>query len=74
MTTDKAIRILAGTMILVSLGLFLWVSPWGLMLAAFVALNLIQSSLTGFCPAERVFVALGIAAPSCSIDPKAEAR
>ena len=30
------------------------------LLAAFVALNLIQSSFTGFCPAEKVFTALGI--------------
>lgn len=74
MTTDYAIRILAGTMILVSLALFVWVSPWGLLLAAFVALNLIQSAFTGFCPAEKVFSALGIATPSCSVDPRADAR
>ena len=60
MTTEAAIRALAGSMILVSLLLFLFLSPYGLLLALFVALNLIQSSFTGFCPAERVFVALGI--------------
>lgn len=60
MTTEAAIRILAGSMILVSLLLFLFVSPYGLLLALFVALNLIQSAFTGFCPAEKVFGALGI--------------
>ena len=60
MNTEAAIRILAGTMILVSLLLFLFVSPYGLLLALFVALNLIQSSFTGFCPAEKVLGALGV--------------
>jgi hypothetical protein len=60
MTTEAAIRILAGSMILVSLLLFVFVSPYGLLLALFVALNLIQSAFTGFCPAEKVFIALGV--------------
>ena len=59
MSTQAAVRILAGSMILLSLLLFQFVSPYGLLLALFVALNLIQSSFTGFCPAEKVLVALG---------------
>jgi len=66
MTTENAIRILAGSMILLSLGLFLLVGPMGLLLAGFVALNLIQSAFTGFCPAEKVFRRLGIGSASCS--------
>ena len=66
MTTEAAIRILAGSMIMLSLLLFQFVSPYGLLLALFVALNLIQSSFTGFCPAEKVFVALGIG-KSCGV-------
>jgi hypothetical protein len=60
MTTESAIRIVAGTMILLSLLVYAFVSPWGLLLTLFVALNLIQSAFTHFCPAERVLVALGV--------------
>jgi Inner membrane protein YgaP-like, transmembrane domain len=57
---EAAIRILAGTLILVSLALTHWMSSWWLLLTAFVGLNLIQSALTGFCPAERLFRRLGV--------------
>ncbi len=60
MKIESAVRILAGTMILISLALTYWISPWGLILAAFVGVNLIQSALTGFCPAEMIFRKLGI--------------
>jgi hypothetical protein len=66
MTTENAIRILAGSMTLTSLGLFFLVGPLGLLLAGFVGLNLIQSAFTGFCPAEKVFRRLGIGSGSCS--------
>jgi hypothetical protein len=46
-------------MVLVSLALAYYVSPYWLWLTAFVGLNLIQSSFTGFCPAAMVFRALG---------------
>ncbi|MCB1628360.1 MAG: DUF2892 domain-containing protein, partial [Xanthomonadales bacterium] len=39
-----------------------FVSPWGLLLTAFVGVNLIQSSFTGFCPAAMVFRKLGLRA------------
>jgi hypothetical protein len=57
---ENAIRILAGTMVLISISLAHWVSEWWLLLAAFVGFNLIQSALTGFCPAEIIFRKLGI--------------
>jgi hypothetical protein len=60
MKLESAIRILAGTMVLVSLTLSQLVSPWWLLLAAFVGVNLIQSALTGFCPAEIIFRKLGV--------------
>ena len=66
MTSESAIRVLAGSMIMLSLLLSQLVSPWALLLALFVALNLIQSAFTHFCPAEKVFIALGIGTPSCS--------
>jgi hypothetical protein len=60
MTIENAIRIVAGTMILISLALYRWVSPWGLLLAVFVAVNLIQSAFTGFCPAAIILQKLGV--------------
>lgn len=61
MKTENAIRVLAGTLVLTSLSLALWVNDWWLLLAVFVSLNLIQSAFTGFCPAERVLRKLGLA-------------
>ena len=60
MTIEKAIRILAGTLVLTSLVLAHFVNPWWLLLAAFVGVNLIQSALTGFCPAEIILSKLGV--------------
>src|SRR3546814_20077036 len=51
MNLDRAIFAFAGTMILASLALGHFVSPWWHLLTAFVGLNLLQSSFTGFCPA-----------------------
>lgn len=55
MTLENSIRLLAGSMILLSLVLYWFVSPWWLLLTAFVGVNLIQSSFTRFCPAEMIF-------------------
>ena len=55
MTIENSIRMLAGSFILISLVIYYFVSPWGLLLTAFVGLNLLQSSVTRFCPAEIVF-------------------
>lgn len=60
MKVENAVRILAGTMVLLSLALAHWVSPYWLWLAVFVGVNLIQSALTGFCPAEIIFKKLGV--------------
>lgn len=65
MTTESAVRLLAGSLILVSLVLFALVGPWGLALAGFVGLNLVQSSLTHFCPAEKIFKKLGLEEAGC---------
>ena len=60
MKLESAIRILAGTMVLLSLALSQLVSPLWLLLTAFVGGNLIQSAFTGFCPAEIIFRKLGV--------------
>ncbi len=60
MNIDRAVLSLAGTIILVSVLLGALVSGWWLLLTVFVGLNLLQSSITGFCPAALVFRRLGI--------------
>ena len=59
MTVDRAVLMFAGLMVLMSLALGLYVSPYWHLLTAFVGLNLIQASVTGFCPAAMVFKKLG---------------
>lgn len=66
MKLENAIRALAGTMILISLGLAHYVSPNWLWLTAFVGANLLQSAFTGFCPAETVFKKLGVSGSCCT--------
>ncbi|MDP3069466.1 MAG: DUF2892 domain-containing protein [Opitutaceae bacterium] len=59
MKIDSLIRLLAGTVTLVGVALTYFVSPWGLLLPAFVGLNLIQSVFTGFCPPSIILRSLG---------------
>ncbi len=59
MTTERGIRLLAGSMVGTSLLLGHFVAPAWHLLAAFVALNLIQSVFTGVCPAEKLLRRLG---------------
>jgi hypothetical protein len=54
MTLERRIRLIAGLMILASLALAHWVSPWFLWLTAFVGANLVQSSLTRWCLMEDI--------------------
>lgn len=60
MNIDRAVMAFAGVMILASVALTQLVSPWWLLLTAFVGLNLLQASFTGFCPAAILFRKLGL--------------
>lgn len=62
MNIDRAVMAFAGVMILISLALAHFVSPLWLLLTAFVGLNLLQSSFTGFCPAAMILRKLGVGA------------
>jgi hypothetical protein len=50
MTIDRLVLAFAGGMILLSLTLSYFFTPWWLILAAFVGVNLFQAGFTGFCP------------------------
>lgn len=60
MTVDRAVMMFAGAMVLLSLALGFYVSTYWYLLNAFVGLNLMQASLTGFCPAAIIFKKLGM--------------
>ena len=59
MKLDSFIRVFAGIMILVSVGLTYFVYPGWLLFTCFIGLNLIQSAFTGFCPPSIILRKLG---------------
>lgn len=65
MTTERIVRIFAGAVVLLSLGLGvaaspLFVSQNFLWLTAFVGANLFQSGFTRLCPLEAILRKLGV--------------
>ena len=69
MSTERIIRIIAGSFVLISLALGvsgspLFVSQHFLWFTAFVGANLLQSGFTRFCPLELFLRKLGVAPAS----------
>jgi len=60
MTVERALRLMAGVVILLSMALANLVSPKWYYLTAFVGLNLFQSAFTNWCPAMAIFRKLGL--------------
>ncbi len=65
MNVERAIRIMAGSFVLISLALGadaspLFISKHFLWLAVFVGANLVQSGFTRFCPAEMIMMKCGL--------------
>ena len=59
MSIDRIVLAFAGLMITLSLVLGYLLSPYWLLLAAFVGLNMFQSAFTGFCPLAMILKKLG---------------
>ncbi len=64
MSMERWIRMIAGTFVLISLGLAHWVNPNWLWFTAFVGFNLLQSSLTRWCLMEDILNKIGVAKKS----------
>ncbi|NTV73278.1 MAG: DUF2892 domain-containing protein [Holophaga sp.] len=60
MNVDRIVHLFAGTMIMISLALGHWVSPWWLLLTLFVGVNLFQSGITNWCLMSRILARLGV--------------
>jgi len=61
MNIDRIVMAFAGSVILTSVTLAHFFSPWWLILTAFVGANLLQASLTGLCPLAFALRRLGVA-------------
>lgn len=62
MTVNEGLRAVAGSFVLISVALGVWVSPWFLAFTAFVGLNLLQSAFSGWCPMMTILRKAGFAA------------
>ena len=60
MSLDRSVMMFAGVMVLLSVLLTAFVSAYFVWFTVFIGLNLIQSSITGFCPAASIFKRLGV--------------
>jgi len=59
MTVERGLRAMAGIVVLISLALAHWVSPWWLWLTVFAGANLLQSAFTNWCPAMPILRSKG---------------
>jgi hypothetical protein len=50
MNVNRYLRMIAGALVVISLALGFWVSPWFYLFTGFVGLNLFQSAFTNWCP------------------------
>ncbi len=60
MTVERALRVIGGAFVVLSLALGYWVSPWWYLLTGFVGLNLFQSGFTNWCPMVAVLQRAGL--------------
>lgn len=60
MTLDRAVLAFAGFVVLASVALTQFLHPAWIWLTVFAGANMLQASITGFCPAAMVFKSLGV--------------
>lgn len=60
MTVDRALRLIAGFFVMLSVLLGLYVHPYWFWFTAFVGLNLFQSAFTNWCPMMTILRKAGL--------------
>jgi hypothetical protein len=65
MTVERGLRLMAGVMVLLSVALTYFVSPYWMWLTVFIGLNLLQSAFTNWCPAMAILRAMGLKSAVC---------
>lgn len=69
MTVERALRLIAGTFITLSIVLAYYHSPYWMLFTLFVGLNLLQSGLTDWCPMVWFLQKAGLKRASCPVAP-----
>lgn len=64
MCIERYVRLVAGSLVLLSVALAHFLSPWFLLITAFVGANLLQASLTKWCLLVTILRKLRV--PECS--------
>lgn len=70
MTVDRYLRLIAGLVVGLTLALGYFVHPGWFLFTAFVALNLVQSAFTNWCPMMTILRKIGVKDAVCEISPK----
>ena len=65
MNIDRLVFAFAGSVVMLGLLLAVLVSPWWMLLPAFVGLNMLQAAFTGFCPLAIILKKSGVQ-PGCA--------
>jgi Inner membrane protein YgaP-like, transmembrane domain len=60
MNVERYLRLIAGGVVMATLALGYWVSPYWYLFTAFVGLNLFQSAFTDWCPMMSILRKLGV--------------
>ena len=60
MTIERYLRMIAGIVVLITLGLGYWLNPAWYLFTALVGLNLFQSAFTNWCRMMAVLKKLGV--------------
>ena len=60
MTVELALRLIAGALVLISIALGHYASPYFFLFTLFIALNLMQSAFTNWCPMMTLLRKLGL--------------
>ena len=60
MTVDRYLRMIAGVVVMLTVALGHWVSPYWFLFTGFVGLNLFQSAFTNWCPMMTILRKSGV--------------
>jgi uncharacterized membrane protein len=70
MNIERRLRLIAGSFVLASVALGWFVSPWFFLFTAFVAVNLMQSAFTDWCPVLAILRRAGVPEGNAPADMK----
>ena len=72
MTPEKYAKIIAGSLVLVSVALAIWVNVWWLIVTTVVGAGLVISGFTDKCPCEGLLKKFGVGGGTCTLPKKEE--